>query len=133
MRRLRRSRKADILLILILLIFLLSAWMGALTFPFKTVMKTEQLQIVGVDFNGYGGPGSTIDVHVRNTGSATAIITGVKVDDTVIGVTDIIIDPGESHEITGIYYGWISETAYNIAVVTNTGATFTYRAISPSP
>ena len=132
MRRLRRSKKASIS-ILILLIFLLLAWMGALTFPFKTVMKTEQLQIVGVDFNGYGGPGSTIDIHVRNTGSATAIITGVKVDDAIIGVTDIIIDPGESYEITGIYYGWISETAYNIAVVTNTGATFTYRAIPPSP
>jgi len=128
MRRLWRSKKASIS-ILILLIFLLLALMGI---PTLTVMRTEQLQIVGVDFNGYGGAGSTIDIHVRNTGTATAIITAAKVDDTIIGVTDIIIDPGESREITGIYYSWISGTAYNIAVVTNTGATFTYSALSPS-
>ena len=128
MRRLWRSKKASIS-ILILLIFLLIAWMGALTF---TVMETEQLQIIDVNFNGYGGAGSTIDIHVRNAGSATVIVTAAKVNDTIISVTDIIIDPGESHEVTGISYSWISGTAYNIAVVTNTGATFTYRAISPS-
>jgi len=127
MRRLSRSRNGS-MLVLISLIFLALTWAAAVTFEFKTEFKIEQLQIVCVDFNA----DDTIDMHVQNTGTATATITDAKVDDAIIDVTDITIDPGESYEITGISYAWINGTAYNIAVVTNTGATFIYRATSPS-
>jgi len=123
MRSLWRSRKGSIS-ILILLIYLLLAWMGALTF---TVMKTEQLKILYVDFN----TDNTIDIHVQNTGTATVTITDARVDDVIIDVTDIVIDPGESHEVTGISYAWMSGTTYDIAVVTNTGARFIYRTTAP--
>lgn len=126
MRRLLRSRKGS-MLILIPLIFLI-LWVGALTFEIKTEFKIEQLQIVCVDFNA----DDTIDIHVRNTGTATVTITDARVDAAIIDVTDVTIDSGESYEVTGISYAWINGTAYNIAVVTNTGATFTYRATSPS-
>jgi len=116
------------MLILISLIFLVLTWVSALTFEFKTEFKIEQLQIVGVDFNA----DDTIDIHVQNTGTATVTITDARVDDAIIDVTDVTIDSGESYEVTGISYAWIDGTAYNIAVVTNTGATFTYGATSPS-
>lgn len=91
-------------------------------------MKTEELRIAGVDFNAE----NTIDIHVQNTGTATVKITEVKVDYTVIDVADITIGLGESYEVTGVHYAWIKETAYDIAVVTSTGNTFIFRAISPS-
>ena len=125
MKRLWRNRRANLFLIFILLLFALSAWMGALTFTFK---KTEEPRIVGVDFNA----DNTIDIHVENTGTATITITEAKIDDTTIDVADITIGLGESYEITGIPYAWINETKYDIAVVTNTGNMFIYRAISPS-
>lgn len=125
MKRLWRNRKANLFLIFILLVFALSAWVDALTFTF---MITEELRIAGVDFN----VDNTVDIHVQNTGWATVTITEVKVDYTIIDVSDITIGPEESYEITGIHYAWIKETKYNIAVVTNTGNTFTYRVISPS-
>ena len=126
MRRLWRSRKGS-MLILIPLIFLV-LWMGATTFEFKTELKTEQLRIVCVDFNA----DDTIDIHARNTGTATVTITDARVDAAIIDVADITIDSGESCEVTGISYAWINGAAYDIAVVTNTGATFTYSATSPS-
>ena len=116
------------MLILISLIFLVLTWVSALTFEFKTEFKIEQLQIVGVDFNA----DDTIDIHVQNTGTATVTITDARVDVAIIDVTDVTIDSGESYEVTGISYAWIDGTEYNIAVVTNTGATFTYGATSPS-
>ena len=125
MKRLWRSRKANLFLIFILLIFALSAWVGALTF---TIMITEELRIAGVDFN----LNNTIDIHVRNVGTETVTIIEVKVDYTIIDVADITIGPGESYEVTGIHHAWIKETAYDIAVITSTGNTFIYRAISPS-
>jgi len=125
MKRLWRNRKANLFVIFILLIFALSAWMGALTF---TIMITEELRIVGVDFNA----DNTIDIHVQNVGTATVTITEVRVDYTIIDVADITIGLGESYEVIEIHYDWIKETAYDIAVVTSTGHTFIYRAISPS-
>ena len=125
MKRLWRNREANLFLIFILVIFALSAWMGALTFTFK---KTEELRIAGVDFNA----DNTIDIHVQNVGTATVTITEAKVDYTIIDVVDITIGPGESYEVTGIHYVWTKETAYDIAVVTSTGNTFIYRAKSPS-
>jgi len=70
MRRLWRSRKGS-MLFLIPLIFLV-LWVGATTFEIKTEFKTEQLQIVCVDFNA----DDTIDIHVRNTGTAIVTVTG---------------------------------------------------------
>lgn len=127
MRSLWRSRKANSFwfYLVILLMFLLSAWMGAST---SIIMKTEELKIVGVDFN----TDNTLDIHVQNTGTGTVTITDAKVDDTIIDVTDITIDPGESYEVTGIPYAWIEETEYNIAVITNTGSISMYIVISPS-
>ena len=129
MRRLWRNRKA-FALIVIALIFLLSiavsAWMGALTFTF---MKTEELRIVAVDFN-VGTP-RTIDIHVRNTGTATATITDAKVGDTLIGITNEDLPPGAGTEIRGISFDWVSGTAYNVAVVTSAGNIYTYRAAAP--
>ena len=120
-----RDREANLFLIFIFLMFALSSWMGALTF---SIMITEELRIASVDFNA----DNTIDVHVQNVGTATVTITEAKVAYTIIDVADITIGPGESYEITGIHYTWIKETAYDIAVVTSTGHTFIYRAISPS-
>jgi len=125
MSRLWRSRKANVLLIWILLMFLLSAWTGSLTF---TVMQTEELRIVGVDFN----VDDTIDIHIQNTGTVTVTITDVKVDYMIIDVIDVTVHPGESYEVTGVPCAWVEETKYDIAVMTNTGKTFMYKAMSPS-
>lgn len=112
-------------LILILLMFLFSAWFGALTFP---VMRTEELRIVGVDFN----VDDTIDIHVQNTGMVTVIITDVKVDYAIFDVGDVTVYPGESYEVTGVPCAWVEETKYDIVVMTNTGSMFMYRVVSPS-
>jgi zona occludens toxin (predicted ATPase) len=125
MSRLWRSRKANVLLIWIFLMFFLSAWMGSLTFTFK---QTEELSIVGVDFNA----DDTIDIHVQNTGTVTVTITDVKVDYAIIDVTDISVHPGESYEVIGVPCAWVEETKYDIVVMTNTGNTFMYRVMSPS-
>ncbi len=125
MRRLWRSRRANISLILILLMFLFSVWFGALTVP---VIRTEELRIVGVDFN----VDDTIDVHVQNTGMVTVIITDVKVDYAIFGVGDVTVYPGESYEVTGVPCAWVAETKYDIVVMTNTGSVFMYRVVSPS-
>ena len=104
-----------------------AAWMGALTFTF---MKTEELRIVGVDFNV--AP-RTIDIHVRNSGTATAVITDAKVGDAILAIPagEITLAPGDSAEILAVVYPWVNGTAYNVALVTKMGNQYTYRATSP--
>ena len=51
-----------------------AAWMGALTFTF---MKTEELKITSMTFNG---DGSTITLAVHNTGTGSVTVASAKVN-----------------------------------------------------
>jgi len=132
MRKLLKSRKAlspvvaaiILIAVTVAVSIAVAAWMGALTFTF---MKTEELKIVGVEFPS----ANQIDVSVRNTGTASAVITDAKVGDEVIDVTDETLDPGAGTTIS-VTYTWANGTAYNVAVVTAAGNVFTYRAVAPT-
>lgn len=92
---------------------------------------TESLQILP-DSKLYSN--GTIKIHVKNTGSATAIVTGaevVGVGEVTISSQDTTIAPGENIIISGTVDGQITAGArYTIKIYTDAGNVYSTNIIA---
>lgn len=108
-----------------------AAWMGALTFTF---MRTEEYNIISVNFSGTSGlSNNSIVIKIQNTGSSSFTIdTPAKVN----GVTKTLaaqvkIEAGTSTDVTIPNIGWVDGQQYNMELITTQGTKFPYIANAP--
>ena len=128
MRKLFKSRKAlspvvaaiILIAVTVAVSIAVAAWMGALTFTF---MKTEELKIINMDFQGTSGvANNTIVLSVKNTGTGPVTVDRIKVNGatkTFTGTTSY--DPGVSDTITIQDIDWSSGNKYKVDIVSSTG------------
>jgi flagellin-like protein len=128
MKKLFKSRKAlspvvaaiILIAVTVAVSIAVAAWMGALTFTF---MKTEELKIVSMSFQGTSGNSTnTIVLSVKNTGTGPVTVDTIKVNGaskTFSGTTTY--DPGASGTITIQNVGWSSGNKYKVDVISSTG------------
>jgi len=124
MKELRKCRKAFIpLVVVIILIAVTNAWLGALTFTF---MATEELTFTTYTWNMTN---DQIEITVKNTGTSSLTISEIRVNDATnssAGWTQTDtppLDAGQSttFTITGSAYftgGYVSGTEYAFLVIT---------------
>jgi flagellin-like protein len=97
-----------------------AAWMGALTFTF---MKTEELKIIDMDFQGISGNATnTIVLTIKNTGTGSVTVDQVKVNGvtkTFSGTTSY--DPGDQSTLTINSVGWSTGNKYKVILISSTG------------
>lgn len=96
---------------------------GSPTSPFLT----EQLQIIQVVF---WGTQSHINISVRNTGTATVVITEILVNNITEWTEEITILPSYEKTAT-VNVNWVSGEKCEIRVLSSTDKQFLYTAVAP--
>ena len=103
-----------------------AAWAGALTFLY---MKTEELTIIGVSYQGTSRVADNqIVVTLQNTGTADVTLTQAQVNGydvaKTIDLLNVTISRGETQTITLNNVGWHSGYPYRIELQSSKGNKF---------
>ncbi len=99
-----------------------AAWMGALTFTF---MKTEELKVTGMTFNGTSGAAdNTITVSLKNSGTSKVSLAQVKINDVTKSTTETLpldINAGATGSVTVTTAAWASGSKYKVTLISASG------------
>ena len=130
MKKLLKSRKAlspvvaaiILIAVTVAVSIAVAAWMGALTFTF---MRTEELKITGMSFQGTSGvANNTIVLTVKNPGTGKVSVGEIRINDvpkSFTGLPDFA--PGDQHNLTVNMEDtpWVSGNRYKATLMSAAG------------